>query len=449
MLREYQKIILRDVQKAWMRGRKRPCIVAPCGSGKTVIAAALAKLITDMGKRVLFVVHRKELCDQTERAFRRYGVDMMLCTVGMVKSLMSRKMVSPELIIMDENHHVYANSYIKILERFQTAYVVGLTATPVRLGNKGLGKINDELIIGPSVKELIEMGYLAPFRYYSHVSADTSALQVRQGEFVSSEVDKIMSQDFIFGDAVKHYRKYSLVKTIIYCSSINNSIATAEAFQSAAINAAHVDGKTPKSHRNMIMEDFRAGRIMVLCNVDLVSEGFDVPDCDSCILMRPTMSLTLHIQQSMRCMRPMPGKTATIIDMVENYTRHGLPNTLREWSLDFVTTLKNEYRICQNCSAVHDINSVFCKSCDGWDMRTAMCKDCGKRQQYGFGSCKKCDGILKWHERSLEREQMDAELEEIKSFIFEDTSNYKKIDELRKNGHRPSWVYNAIKELGI
>jgi superfamily II DNA or RNA helicase len=196
-LRPYQNEIIKNVCKSWIQGYLRPCIVLPCGGGKTVIAAELAKHITDMGRRVLFVVHRKELCEQTERTFRRYGVDMTLCVVGMVKSLMNKKIAPPELIIMDENHHVYAESYLKTLERFSTAYVVGLTATPVRLGNKGLGKINDTLVIGPSVKELIEMGYLSPFRYYSHVSIDTCALEVRQGEFVSSEVEKIMNQEFI------------------------------------------------------------------------------------------------------------------------------------------------------------------------------------------------------------------------------------------------------------
>jgi superfamily II DNA or RNA helicase len=455
MLREYQKKIIRSVQRAGIQGRKRPCIVAPCGSGKTVIAAELARLTTSMGRHVLFVVHRKELCDQTVKAFRRYGVDMKLCIVGMVKSLMNRKMPLPDLIIMDENHHILAKSYIEILERFPKAFVVGLTATPVRLGNKGLGEINDELIIGPTVKELIEMGYLAPFKYYSHISADTSALQVRQGEFVKSQVDKIMSKDYIYGDAVEHYKRYNLGKTIVYCSSITNSTTTAEAFQSAGISAVHVGGKTLKAQRSKIMEDFRAGRLMVLCNVDLVSEGFDVPDCDSVILMRPTMSLTLHIQQSMRCMRldpKNPSKIATIIDMVQNFARHGLPDTEHKWNLDF-TSQKMKHRICFRCSAVYDMNIAICNPCGGWDLRRGKCSDCGLLQQYGFGLCDCGSSNFESRHHYFEREQVDEEFEEIKSFTFENTRNYAIIDGLRRiqkeNALNLSWVYHTIKDLGI
>ena len=377
MLRDYQNELVKNVYRSWMQGRKRPCIVAPCGSGKTVIASALAKQTTDLGKRVLFLVHRRELCDQTVQAFCKYGVNMKLCTVGMVQTLTKKEMVPPYLIIMDENHHVYAASYISILERFPDAYVVGLTATPVRLGGIGLGKINDDLIIGPSVAELIESRRLAPFRYYSYVSADTSRLQVRHGEFVADEVNMMMSQKYIFGDTVENYKKYELEKTIVYCSSVKNSKATAETFRSAGIPAVHIDGKTPKKQRDEIMDDFRAGRVKVLCNVDLVSEGFDVPDCDSCILLRPTMSLTLHIQQSMRCMRYMPGKTAVIIDMVENYKRHGLPDTPRAWSLEYKSNESEDVTItCENCSAVYGTATVHCNLYGGWNMRQARCGEC-------------------------------------------------------------------------
>lgn len=452
MLRDYQIQIIKNVYRSWIQGHKRPCIVAPCGSGKTVIASELAKQTTDLGEKVLFIVHRKEIRDQTEATFRKYGVNMELCTVGMVHTLVRRKILTPRLIIMDENHHVYAASYIKILERYPNANVVGLTATPIRLDGGGLGKINDNLIIGPSVAALIASGHLASFRYYSHISADTSKLQIRRGEFVASEVDKIMGQNCVYGDTIENYIKHGLNKTIVYCSNIKNSVATADAFHSAGIAAVHVDGKTPKNERDKIMEGFRSGRIKVLCNVDLVSEGFDVPDCDSCILLRPTMSLTLHIQQSMRCMRRAPGKTAIIIDQVENFIRHGLPDTPREWNLEYKVISENKTRECKNCSSVYDAHIIFCEAC-GWDMRSARCVDCGFRQQFGFGICEKCGSILEYIQNRSERERIEAELQEIKSFRFRDSDNYKIIDDLRRiqkaNGAPLSSVYNALKEIGM
>lgn len=456
ILRDYQQKIINDVRKSWAKGHKRPCIVAPCGSGKTVIASELAKRTTDNGNKVIFLVHRKELCEQTEATFKSYGVNMNLCTVGMVQTLTRKTLEQPKLIIVDENHHVYAKSYTNILDKFQDAYTVGLTATPVRLNGSGLGQINDDLVVGPSVSELIEQKHLSPFKYYSHVSADTSKLQINRGEFVADEINRMMGQEYIFGNAVENYKKYGCKKAIVYCSSIQNSTATAEAFQGAWIPSVHVDGNTPKRQREKIMKDFRDGKIRVLCNVDLVSEGFDVPDCDSCILLRPTMSLTLHIQQSMRSMRYMPNKTAIIIDQVENFKRHGLPDTPREWSLDHKKKRSDDtekVRTCENCYSVYDAKTILCKPCGDWDMRLAKCKGCGAKQQFGFGKCVDCGEALERGVPRKEHEQTEAEFEEIHSFVFKDWKKCKSVQELkqiqRAKGYKQGWIYYKARELRL
>src|SRR5699024_249331 len=121
---------------------------------------------------------------------------------------------------------------------------------------------------------------------------------------------------------------------IVYAHSIEFSKKVAQEFNEAGISAEHADSKTPAKEREKIMSDFKTGKIKVLCNVDLISEGFDVPDCTVVIMLRPTESLVLDIQQSMRCMRYKPNKKATIIDHVANYTRFGLPDTPRTWSLE-------------------------------------------------------------------------------------------------------------------
>lgn len=156
-LRDYQEKAISDVHKAWAAGFRRPCVVMPCGAGKSVTVAEIARRTTAKGNRVQFLVHRQELCEQIYNTFASYGVDMTLCDIGMVQTVCRRvdKMLPPALIITDENHHCLAPSYRKIYDAFPKAYCVGVTATPVRLNGGGLGDVNDCLIIGPTVKELI------------------------------------------------------------------------------------------------------------------------------------------------------------------------------------------------------------------------------------------------------------------------------------------------------
>lgn len=154
----------------------------------------------------------------------------------------------------------------------------------------------------------------------------------------------------------------------------------------------------------------------------------------------------------MRCMRPAPGKTAIIIDQVENFLRHGLPDTPRKWNLEYKAISESKTRACNNCSSVYDSDIIFCKAC-GWNMRSARCVDCGLRQQYGFGICENCGGSLEFSRFRSERERVDSELMEIKSFRFRDSDNYEIINDLRRiqkaNGAPLSSVYNALKEIGI
>lgn len=336
-LRPYQSELVEQTRQAWREGYHAPCIVLGCGGGKSVIVAEIARRTTFNGKKVLFLVHRQELVQQIIRTFIRWGVDMNYCDVMMVQTAARRikKLSKPALIITDENHHSLALSYKKIYDAFPDVVRVGVTATPIRLNGDGLGDVNDKLIIGPSTKWLIDHNCLAPYDYYAPSVADLSGLHIKMGEFVTADVEKAMIKKAVFGDVIGYYRQLADgKKAVCYCSSVKHSLATAEAFREAGINAVHLDGTTPDVERNRIISDFRAGRITILCNVDLISEGFDVPDCECAILLRPTQSLTLYIQQSMRCMRYRPGKRAIILDHVGNYARFGMPDDEREWTLE-------------------------------------------------------------------------------------------------------------------
>lgn len=439
-LRPYQNNLVEDVRSAWHEGYRAPCIVLGCGGGKSCIVAEIARRTTFNGKRVLFLVHRKELVDQITATFARWGVLMDLCLVGMVQTITRRlkKIPKPALIITDENHHSLAASYKRIYEHFSDVPRVGVTATPVRLNGDGLGDVNDKLIIGKSTKWLIANGFLAPYDYYAPSVADLTGLHTRRGEYVQSDIDKAMIQNKVFGDVIAYYRKLANgKKAICYCASIKHSKATAAAFCDAGIRAAHIDGDTPKNERDRIISDFRKGEITILCNVDLISEGFDVPDCECSILLRPTHSLTLYIQQSMRCMRYRKDKRALIIDHVGNYARHGMPDDDREWTL-----AKKEKR-----SLVKEEKST----------QVCMCPECFftfARENAENGCCPHCGAPLPKRTRKLTSDE-DAELIRIEGFKldFDTPDDCHTYDELlsyaKRRGYKPGWAYYQARLRGM
>jgi len=367
-LYDYQETLVNKARKAYLDGYNAPCIVAPCGSGKSVMIAEIIRTATANKNKVLFIVHRQELIEQIEKTLIANEVDMDYVKLGMVQTIARRykKMQRPDLIVVDENHHVLAQSYRNIINHFQTK-VIGFTATPIRLNGSGLGDINDILIEEVDVDWLIEHKRLAPFDYYMPNLIDSKKLKKSStGDFDSKSIDAALGK-VIFGDVIKQYRKLAdNTQAIVYCHSIEFSKTVAKEFNDAGIPAKHVDANTPKNERSEIIQEFRDKKTIVLCNVDLFGEGFDVPDCSTVILLRPTKSLSLHIQQSMRPMRYKPGKIATIIDHVGNVLIHGLPNESHEWSLEIKKKNdEGEYPIktCENCFHVYPARAKECPMC--------------------------------------------------------------------------------------
>lgn len=432
MLRDYQLDIVNRVHNSWIHGHKRPCIVLPCGAGKSIISAEIAKRATYNGKNVLFIVHRKELCEQIKNTFQNHDVDMVKCNICMVQTVTRRLAAinKPDLIITDESHHALAKSYRNIYNYFKNSYGVGVTATPIRLNGSGLGDVYDDILNGVSAKWLIENKYLSPYDYYAPSVADLSRLKVKNGDYEMNEAENMLNLDTIYGDVIGHYKNLSGgAKAICYCVSVNHSRATATAFCAAGIPAAHVCANTDIKTRTEAMKAFRSGDIKLLCNADLYSEGIDIEDCGVSILLRPTKSLTLFIQQSMRCMRYVPGKRALIIDHVGNYTRHGMPDDDREWKLDSKkgeSINKNTFSIrqCPYCYAV-------------LPLKTAVCCKCGEE-------------LIK---------NKEYKLNEIKTASLEKITNYSSPKECRdmealrvyakSKGYKPGWAYYMGKSRGL
>lgn len=369
-LRPYQEDLIEAARQAYRDGYKYPCVVLSCGGGKSVMAAEMAKRATAKGNRVLFIVHRKELCEQIEETFKWWGVDMSLCTVGMVQTIHRhlKKAEPPALIIGDEHHHSVSSTYRKIFDYFPEAKRIGFTATPIRLNGGGLGDVCDKLIIGVSTKWLIENNFLAPYDYYAPTLADMTGVKVKNGEYVTQEVVSILAKPAIYGDVVKYYKQLSDGKqAICYCASVEHSKEMKKTFCEAGIIAEHIDGNTPTEERAKVVEDFRTGAIRIICNCEILGEGFDVPDCNTTILLRPTKSMVLYVQQAMRSMRYLPGKRAVIIDHVGNYSRFGLPDQERKWSLEpkkkgESSGIAVNVRQCPNCYYTH-VPAPTCPNC--------------------------------------------------------------------------------------
>lgn len=373
-LRDYQLDLKNKAREAF-KHYKRVILLAPCGSGKTITSTSIISDSVSKGKIVWFIVHRKELLDQAINTLERCNVPMDNVRVYMIQSLANRlnKIEEcPDLIILDECQHSTSNTYLRLLEAYPQAFVLGLTATPTRLSGQPLGDIFEAMVSSVTTEELIKRGFLASYDYYApKINADFSKVKIKVGDFIGAEIEKELDKSTIYGDIIENYKKLAdNKKTIIYCATIEYSKKIENLFLKNGYAIKHFDGKTPKDERDQIIKDFRDDKIKILTNVDLIGEGFDVPACECCILLRPTQSLSLYIQQATRCLRPQGDKKSIIIDFVGNAFTHGMPTEFREWSLTQKTKNKNPkrepdilVRQCEKCFKVYKGVSAICPYC--------------------------------------------------------------------------------------
>jgi DNA repair protein RadD len=349
-LRDYQNVLIEGARANIRAGVKRQVLVAPTGSGKTVIAAFMQGRSAQRGARSWFVVHRKEIIEQTAITFGQVGIPHGFVVAGEqtdrtplvhlcgVQTLANRldDLDTPELIVWDECHHVAAASWSTIMQRFPDAYHIGLSATPERLDGKGLKEFFDRLVVGPTTGELIRRGFLSPYRYFAPTQPDLTGVATTAGDFNRAQLAGVMGKPTIIGDAFEHYQRLAPGKrAIIFAVSRDHSREVVARFNAEGVPALHVDGAMPKTERKAAFDRFRSGDVCVLSNVDLAGEGVDIPAIEAAILLRPTKSLSLHLQQVGRALRLFDGKTeAVILDHASNALLHGLPDDERQWSLE-------------------------------------------------------------------------------------------------------------------
>lgn len=451
-LRPYQIEIINKTRES-MRTHKSVCVVAPTGAGKTAIGCELIRLSRAKDKTCFFIVHRRELVEQTAREFDKCGIDygyiaakfpyspnkrIYICMIQSLSARINKLEIFPDLIVADEFHHAISKSWLKVL-RYYEAYIIGLTATPERLDGKGLNIIADDLIMVVDTPQLISDGYLCDYRIFAPSVPDMSGIKKSMGDYDrASTADKMKSKSIV-GDVVSHYRKLSDGKqAVVFAVNVNHSKIMVDAFIQAGYSAAHIDSDTLDLDRKNTVEDFRNGKIQILSNVELIGEGFDLPSINTVILARPTQSLAMHRQQVGRALRPCPGKThAIILDHAGNTLRHGLPDDIIEWSLDGNAEKRTK---AKNKEEEKDIAIKRCPECfaivKGY---ISECPECGK----------------KFEVKSVKISVTDEELKEIDVVKIREDKLKKEYNVLvhvarkRGYGYPAKWAQKIIEEKRI
>lgn len=419
--------------------------------------AEIARRTTENNNRVMFLIHRKEVLDQAVKTFKEQGVNPNLLTAGMVQTLTRRvdKLPTPDVILVDEAHHALAKSYQRILSKFPKAIVLLFTATPHRTGRTQLDQIADDIIVGQSIHELTDKGFLAPFRYFQPPNDFDSKLLKRgsTGDFTSESMQEAMSTR-IFGHIVKQYKRIaSGMQAVVYTYSIDSAHKIAAEFNEAGISARSVNGKTPQDMRDHIVRMFRDQRIKILVNVNLFTEGVDLPNVDCVIMARPTASLALYLQFSMRCLNPRPGKTAIIIDHANNFKTFGYPDDDRDWK----KAIQSGKQKSKSLLTDPGLSIITCDYCFAV-VKASEVKD---------GKCPICGKPIKVHEAKpvsdvdlveATKERQKAIREIVKNDLLKSVAN-KSVSELHSlrelqayaklHSYKPGWAWFQAKRKGL
>ena len=365
-LRPYQISAKREIYRAW-ETCQTVLFQMPTGTGKTRLFSSIIKDIRRQGqaenirKRVLVLAHRTELIQQIDETLSfKYGISHGIIKSGVeetwnrtvqvasVQTIVRRleKWAAKDFsyIIIDEAHHAVSATYLTICKKFPDAKILGVTATPCRLTGDALRKLFGMLVISQPVSKFIEQGYLSPYYYYS-IKPDSNTQRELdginhfnvEGDYAEADMMRVFDTNKVRANIVAAYQQYAKGKKgIIYTINQAHNKHICEEFEKIGVRIKAIDSKTPTEERKNTVAQFKSGKIDILCNVNIFSEGFDCPDCEFIQLARPTCSLAMYLQQVGRGLRPHPaGIPAVILDNVGSYNKFGLPSANRQWRRHF------------------------------------------------------------------------------------------------------------------
>ena len=478
-LRPYQQFGLRRASARLRAGVRRILLVLPTGGGKTVIAAHICSSGVRQGKRLVFVAHRRELIKQAWCKLVRNGLDPRL--VGVVMSGTSTKLCDDvakppgelkdehlwaqwarwrpgapvqvasidtlrgmakwdaDVLIIDEAHRALCRSYLDLCDSFPRAVIIGLTATPYRADNRGLGELFEDLVQVATYADLIADGWIVDPDIHSVGGSDLPDLsQVkvkRSGDYDEHQLAQAVDKPRLVGKVVSHWLEHAGgVRTVIFCASVAHSKHVRDELVSAGIPAEHLDAHTPAEcphvdlcdcyARSAILRRLKFGVTRIVCNVDVLTEGWDMPSVKCAALLRPTLSRRVYMQQGGRILRPFESQRAILLDHAGLFERFGPVTRDVEHSLDPPKAKRAKVTSVANCKACHA----------AYEPPARVCPSCGEpigeeRDGEGRGLPEEVDGKLVLVHRGGSAP------------VIDERRAYWDALCASRGGHGPGWVY--------
>ena len=387
-LRPYQTDAIDRLRQSIAAGRKRIMLQAATGSGKTVIAGAIIQRALDKGKRVTFCVPALSLIDQTVSHLYAEGITdvgvqqanhpmtspskpVQICSV---QTLLKRDLMLADLVIVDEAHKIF-DLYLDWMGRPEWAKVpfIGLSATP---WSKGLGRLYEELIVVRTTEDLINDGFLSPFRVFAPSHPDLSAVKTIAGDYQTSGLSGVMSDKALVADVVETWRTHASDRpTFVFAVDRAHAAALQEQFIAAGIPTGYCDYKVLLEEREDLRRKFERGDIQVVVSVQTMTTGIDWPSVSCIVLARPTKSEMLYVQMVGRGLRIKPqGGDCLILDHSNTTERMGFVTNLNRDKdyLDDGKTRKSSDgkpadealpQICTKCSFLKPPKVSTCPHC--------------------------------------------------------------------------------------
>lgn len=471
VLRPYQDEGEDEIRDHYAKGSRAVLYVLPTGGGKTFLFVDIARKAAAKKKRVLILVHRQELLYQASLSLAALGVyHGIIAQPKQVNTIVNKHMediganyldqkaaiqvasvqtfARPQrlakyahlfhLIIIDEAHHAVAGQWKRSIEAAHHARILGVTATPMRLDGQGLGVagggVFNSMVKGPSIAELIDQGYLCkPEVYAPPNDLNMKGVRKNNGDYSKKETVKRYRESCVVGDAVDHYKRLVPGKpAIAFCPSVEDAEMAAARFRQKGIVSTSISGDTPDQERARAIAGLANGQVKVLTSCDIVSEGTDIPAVEAAILLRPTDSEALYLQQVGRALRTSPGKEkAIILDHVGNCLRFGLPDEDRIWSLEGASKDHRpgyssgnlQVRQCPKCFAAHSPNP--------------RCPKCGHIYEVLQREVEQVDGELRKIE-AAEAEKMKIQRRQ-EIAMANDYESLAKLAEER--GYKKGWIH--------
>ena len=395
-LRKYQAAGIESLREKLRQGFKKPIMALPTGGGKSIIFGQIISNLIENGKKVLWLVHRRNLVHQMKDVLEEhfdihpamimsgYPTDtenaVQLCTIQtyhrrlqLDEVELNRFCVDADVVLVDEAHRSVSKTYKDVLDLYKDKIVMGCTATPMRADGRGLEEVYDSIVDIVGVKDLTEQKFLSPARYFVPVTINLDGVKISMGDYQVKSLERKTNTPKLIGDIVDNWLEKAQGRpTIVFCVNVKHSIAVKEAFEKAGVSAEHLDARSSDEERANAFDAMERGQITVLCNVALYQEGLDVPGVSCIVMARPTKSMGLWRQCAGRGLRIDKGKEDCMI------FDHG--NVIEENGFldeDIVWSLNGKEKAWEKKGGPKEKRTVKCRVCNLVFEGSNVCPECG------------------------------------------------------------------------